>query len=85
MSITAASVLNQDTTSRPSLWLRFRRAISELRQLFSNRVRKHRKYSGRTTTEPLEPRALLSFSAGNVVVFRVTNAGNNNAGQVELV
>jgi hypothetical protein len=64
----------------------YHRAVRELTKLFSNRVRRHRRHFGKVATETLEPRALLAFSAGNVLVFRVATAeGVNKANRVALV
>ncbi|MFM8476253.1 MAG: cadherin domain-containing protein [Planctomycetaceae bacterium] len=85
MAITVVPSLQLCARSCASYWFQYRRGILELRQLLTSRVRKHRRHFRKAATETLEPRALLSFSAGNVVVFRVTDGGNNNAGLVELV
>ena len=69
-----------------SMWMRRYRFIDDLRQLFGLKPTRRNRARKASATELLEPKALLSFSAGNVLVFRVSNVdGANKPNAVSLV
>ncbi|MFM7058036.1 MAG: hypothetical protein ACKO2P_14045, partial [Planctomycetota bacterium] len=68
------------------MWQRSNRFFTNLKRLFGRIPARRTRARKAAAAELLEPRALLAFSAGNVLVFRVSNgAGPNKPNEVSLV